>query len=114
MAYHPEHIVTGKTRAKVESLSTFGITHEQIASYLGISHDTLTKYYRKELSAGLIEANERVAKSLYKKATEQDDFQAQKFWLQTRARWKTAESDAPAPLENLVTKLLEKINVKSD
>jgi hypothetical protein len=62
----------------------------------------------------LIDANEKVAKSLFKKATEQDDFQAQKFWLQTRAKWKTAESEAVAPMESLVSKMLDKLTVKPD
>lgn len=109
MAANPPHKVTHATRARVESLVSFGITHENIAEALDISNDTLGRHYKKELKAGAIHANEKVAKRLFEKATEQDDFQAQKFWLQCRANWKVAETDSSIPAESLVAKLLEKI-----
>ena len=40
----PPHLPTADTRIKVYTLSTVGTRHEDIASVLGISHDTLVKY----------------------------------------------------------------------
>ncbi len=41
----PPHLPNADTRIKVYTLSTVGTRHEDIASVLGISHDTLVKYF---------------------------------------------------------------------
>lgn len=57
-----------------------------IAAMLGISHDTLTKYYRSELDIGKSKVVEQVANSLKRNAMH-GDVQAQKFFLSSRAGW---------------------------
>jgi len=83
----PRHLPNGDTRNKVFMLSTVGTRHEDIATVLGISTDTLTKYYHDELAKGRIEANASVAETLFKQAKE-GNTTAMIFWLKSRAKWK--------------------------
>jgi hypothetical protein len=83
----PPHLPTADTRIKVYTLSTVGTRHEDIASVLNISHDTLVKYYKDELDKGRIEANASVAETLFKQAKE-GNTTAMIFWLKSRAKWK--------------------------
>lgn len=89
----PEHQVTEKSRGKVTSLKAYGYSNVEIADYLNISDDTLVKHYKEELRTAAIDANEAVADRLWAKAVEQDDIQAQIFWLKTRGRWRTVDKD---------------------
>jgi hypothetical protein len=97
----PPYLVTADTRKKVYNLSIVGTRYEDIALVLGISDDTLTKYYKSELEKGRIEANAAVAGTLYEKA-KQGDTSSMIFWLKTRAQWSeknttelTGEGGAP-------------------
>lgn len=81
------HTPTQETIETVEGMAAVGITQEQIAEYLGISVDTLYKYYKEQLRRAGIEANTSVAQSLYSQATS-GNVTAQIFWLKTRAGWK--------------------------
>jgi len=83
----PVHLPDATTRNKVFMLSTVGTRHEDIATVLGISADTLTKYYHDELAKGRIEANASVAETLFKQAKE-GNTTAMIFWLKSRAKWK--------------------------
>jgi hypothetical protein len=83
----PPHLPNADTRNRVYMLSTVGTRHEDIASVLSISHDTLVKYYKEELDNGRIEANASVAETLFKQAKE-GNTTAMIFWLKSRARWK--------------------------
>jgi len=83
----PPHLPNADTRNRVYMLSTVGTRHEDIASVLSISHDTLVKYYKEELDKGRIEANASVAETLFKQAKE-GNTTAMIFWLKSRARWK--------------------------
>jgi len=83
----PRHLADATTRNKVFMLSTVGTRHEDIATVLGISADTLTKYYHDELAKGRIEANASVAETLFKQAKE-GNTTAMIFWLKSRAKWK--------------------------
>lgn len=71
----------------VRSLSAVGTRFEDIAAKLGITHDTLAKWYRSELDAGRIDANAAIASTLYNKA-KSGDTAAMIFWLKTRAGWR--------------------------
>lgn len=86
-AGRPPHLPNADTRNRVYMLSTVGTRHEDIASVLGITHDTLVKYYKEELDKGRIEANASVAETLFKQAKE-GNTTAMIFWLKSRARWK--------------------------
>ena len=85
-AGRPPYLVTADTRKQVYNLSIVGTRYEDIALVLGISDDTLTKYYKSELEKGRIEANAAVAGTLYEKA-KQGDTSSMIFWLKTRAQW---------------------------
>lgn len=86
----PAHKPTEQSRTQVKTLAAVGIRHEDIASKLGISADTLTKYYRQELDEGRIDANAQIGKSLYEQA-KTGNTTAMIFWLKTRAGWKETQ-----------------------
>ena len=97
----PPYLVTADTQKKVFDLSIVGTRYEDIALLLGISDDTLVKYYKPELEKGRIEANAAVAGTLFEKA-KQGDTSSMIFWLKTRAQWSeknttelTGEGGAP-------------------
>lgn len=84
------HKPTDETRRMTETLSGFGVKHEDIALSLGISPKTLRTHYRKELDLGTINANARVAQTLFKQATDPENPKsttAAIFWLKARAGW---------------------------
>ena len=82
----PPHVKTEENAERVEALCAYGMDHVTIAAMLGISHDTLTKYYRYELDIGKSKVVEQVANSLKRNAMH-GDVQAQKFFLSSRAGW---------------------------
>ena len=86
----PAHQPTDQNRLQVKTLAAVGIRHEDIALKLGISADTLTKYYRQELDDGRIDANSQIGKSLYEQA-KNGNTAAMIFWLKTRAGWKETQ-----------------------
>jgi len=81
------HRPTEESRTLVRSLAAYGVRHEDIASRLGISQDTLVRKYRVELDHGRVDANAAVAQTLYQKARA-GDTTACIFWLKTRAGWR--------------------------
>ena len=81
------HNPTDETRKLARALSAVGITHEDIASKIEISADTLVKYYKKELADGRIDANAQIGKGLFEQA-KNGNTAAAIFWLKTRAGWK--------------------------
>jgi len=66
----PAHQPTDQNRLQVKTLAAVGIRHEDIAVKLGISADTLTKYYRQAKNGNTT---------------------AMIFWLKTRAGWKETQ-----------------------
>jgi len=105
------HEPTEKTRAEVCALVSFGNVQEEIASYMGISVDTLSRHYRDELDNSVVRANAKVAAKLYRKAIDGDDIKAQIFWLKTRARWRETDhkEDYKGSTDTLVEKLIDKL-----
>ena len=85
-AGRPPYVKTEENAERVEALCAYGMDHVMIAAMLGISHDTLTKYYRAELDIGKSKVVEQVANSLKRNAMH-GDVQAQKFFLSSRAGW---------------------------
>ena len=87
----PKLIVKSDIDSKmVKNLSGLGITQEQICSLLGMSRNTLTKYYTEELVQGKAEANASVSRNLFRIATGdgQGAVTAGIFWLKCQAGWK--------------------------
>lgn len=83
-----KHKPTDATAAQVESLSAYGVRHDEIAKYLEIDPKTLRKHYRTQLDKGAIKANVAVARALHKNATDGNNVAAQIFWMKTRCGWK--------------------------
>jgi hypothetical protein len=77
---------------QVRTLSGMGTRQEDIAIVLQVSVPTLRKYYPRELELGLIEANAKVAQSVFKQATHptKPNVAAGLFWLKCRAGWREA------------------------
>lgn len=63
------HEVSAERQQLVKTHAAVGTPHETIAHLMGISADTLTKYYRAELDHGLHEANAMVGGQLFNLAT---------------------------------------------
>lgn len=73
--------------AKAVQLHTLvGTPQPTLAKILGMSTETMTKYYREELDTAKAQANASIAGRLYKKAMD-GDTTAMIFWLKTQARW---------------------------
>lgn len=83
----PPHQVTRSAQNIVRMWVALGATQEQIARKLGISQDTLVKYYRNEYETGHVEANMQIGGVLFKKALEGDTASVF-FYLKTRAGYK--------------------------
>lgn len=86
----PPYEPSEKDRVMVKTMSGFGIPDYEIARVLGISPPTMRKYFDLELATGHVEANAKVAQSLFKK-TQGDGSGAVVaciFWLKTRAGWR--------------------------
>jgi RNase P/RNase MRP subunit p29 len=87
------HIITAETRAQVEMLAGCGLTRLQIASCLGISHETLNKRYRKELDAGPAKGVAAVSRNVFRQATK-DNFKAVPAalaWLKQHGGWRDTQ-----------------------
>ena len=83
----PPHAPTDQTRQLVQMMAGCGIPQMQIAPLVGISDETLRKYYRRELDRGLIEANAKVAEALFKQAIG-GDTTAAIWWTKARMGWR--------------------------
>ena len=81
-----KHEPTPETRVQVKTLASVGTPQEQIAIVVGITKNTLLKYYRKELDTAMTMANAKVAQSLFQQATA-GNTSAAIFWLKCRAGW---------------------------
>lgn len=76
-----------KDRQVVRDMAGNGATQEDIALRLGISVDTMTKYYGKDWQLGKIETKNEIAGALVKAAKE-GCATRQIFYLKTQAGWK--------------------------
>lgn len=75
---------------KIEAMAGYGLSVADISVVLAIDEAELQSVYRRELDAGAIKANLRVAESLYRQALGdgRQSVTVAIFWLKTRARWK--------------------------
>ena len=97
LAHHPDE----KTKAEVAALVSFGIPHDEVAKYIGVTVKTLKKHYGAELEVSHIKANAAVGKFLYtaasgkaikEGATHADCIRAAMFWAKTRMGWRETNS----------------------
>ena len=83
----PPHKPTDEGRKSVEAMAGYGIPHVDIATVVGVSHNTLRKRYRAELDAGHIKANSKIAESLYQQAVDHGNVTAAIWWTKARMGW---------------------------
>lgn len=89
---------TEEQRKQVETMSAMGIRQDDMAKILDVDPKTLRKHCRKELDQGSIKATMKVAQSLFKQATEQDNTAAMIFWMKARAGWsEKTQTEITAP-----------------
>ncbi|HEY2615795.1 MAG TPA: hypothetical protein VGI78_00505 [Acetobacteraceae bacterium] len=69
-------------------MTGLGIIQDDIARFLEIDDKTLRKHFRRELDTGAIEANMRVASSLYTMATQDKNVAAAIWWTKARMGWR--------------------------
>ena len=95
-AGRPEHQPTEYSRNQVKALAAMGATLFEISTVMQLSEPTLRKHYEREIVTGAIEANAKVAQSLYKQATREDkpNVTAGIFWLKARAGWRDGSRGA--------------------
>ena len=94
----PAHKPTQEAKDTAKRLSALGVPHEDIATRLKISADTLVKYYQEELDEGRIDANAAIAGTLFSQA-KKGNTAAAIFWLKTRARWKETQVNEVSGLD---------------
>lgn len=89
-AGRPPYEPTNENAAKIRMLAGLGVNVPDIGRWLGIGETTLRKYHSPDLMAGAVEANAKVAVSLFTAATnkEKPNVTAMIFWLKARAGWK--------------------------
>jgi hypothetical protein len=87
----PAFHATDDDRTKVARMSRLGIPQAHVAIVFGISCKTLRKHFRKELTEA-IEANLKVAKTLFQMATSGKDIAATIFWAKTRCGFRSGSS----------------------
>ena len=81
---------TEEQRRIVNVMAAGGFQQVAIAHALGISDNTLRKYFAEELEAGGAKAHATVVANLFKQATKDDprSTAAAIFWTKTRLGWK--------------------------
>ena|SRR4051812_15288645 len=85
----PRFVPTPEQRRIVHSMAAFGLLQEDIARCVGIrSAKTLRRHFREQLDRAAVEANARVAQTLYQMATSGKNAPASMFWLKARAGWR--------------------------
>lgn len=86
----PPYTPSDKDRYQVKTLAAMHIPDYDIAKVMGLSQPTLRKYFFEELERSHIEANVRVAQSLFQQATNKDkpNVSAAIFWLKCKAGWR--------------------------
>jgi len=75
-------------RRLVRAMAGYGVPQDDIAIVVRCSPPTLRRRFRLELDTATIEANARVAQTLYQQATTPGNIAATIFWLKARAGWR--------------------------
>ena len=99
-AGRPPYEPTERDRAQVKALAAMGATMFEISLVMQLSEPTIRKHFHLEITTGSIEANAKVAQSLFRQAThaEKPNVTAGIFWLKSRAGWNDG-SRAPSDYE---------------
>src|SRR5580692_88384 len=83
---------TDEHRRTVRAMAGFGVPQDDIATFLEIDAKTLRKHFRSELDRGSIEANVKVAQTLFTMATVDKNVAAAIFWMKSRGGWREKTS----------------------
>jgi AraC-like DNA-binding protein len=80
---------TPEQRRTVRTMAAYGIRHEEIAKVVGCDEKTLRKHFRDELDKAMLEANAKVAETMFRLATRgTPQTQASTiFWCKARMGW---------------------------
>lgn len=95
------HSPTEEERRTVKALSGYGVPQEDIAIHMDMDAKTLRKHYRRELDRGTIEANAKVAQTLFTMATVDKNVAAAIFWMKARGGWREKplpDEEPPDPI----------------
>lgn len=91
----PAHEPTARVRGLVQGYAACGTPEADIARLVGIDPKTLRKHYRDELDLAHLQANAKVAQSLYATAIDKTagikHVTAAIFWLKTRAGFRETD-----------------------
>ena len=71
----------------VMQMAAVGISQEQIAAVIGITHETLNKYYKEEVNTAKSKAIAKIGATLYNKALKGDNT-CMIFYLKTQGGWR--------------------------
>ena len=91
MRGRPAFSPTDDQRRQVKALAAYGVPQDDIATVLAIDAKTLRKHFWTDLQTGVLEANAKVAQSLFQRATTEKGsagVTAAIFWLKVRAGWR--------------------------
>jgi hypothetical protein len=88
----PPYQPTEKDRRFVEAMAACGFPQATIAKVLNCSHVTLRKHFQEILEVAKIQADAKVAGTLFQMATSGQHIAATIFWMKTQLHWK----DTPA------------------
>ena len=101
------HSPSEEERRTVKALSGYGVPQADIAIHMDMDAKTLRKHYRRELDRGTIEANAKVAQTLFTMATVDKNVAAAIFWMKARGGWR----EKPLPDEEPATPIPRKIEI---
>ena len=92
------------------ALSAVGVPQQSIADHLNIDAKTLRKHFRRELDGGMLEANVKVAQTLFSMATVDRNVAAAIFWMKARGGWREknaldTDGNAQQPVQITITKV---------
>jgi len=118
--YRPSHQPTEQNKRQVSLLAQAGHKHDFIAQILGISDETLRKYYSRELKFGKelinIRAREKLMQYIEDPGLTPENLNATKFWLERRGgdefRQTVQVTDVSEQLSAAKQTLAEKLGVE--
>ena len=79
---------TDEQRRTVRAMAAFGVPQTAVGKHFELDAKTLRKHFRRELDRGMVEANVKVAQSLFTMATSGSNVAAAIFWMKARAGWR--------------------------
>jgi 2-hydroxychromene-2-carboxylate isomerase len=75
-------------RRAARAMAGLGVSRHQIAKYLGLEEAVLAAMLGDELDQAEVDANAKVAKSLFTMATQKNNVAAAIFWMKARGGWR--------------------------